>query len=1666
MLMPFSFGSASANEPVPEATSTPTATPTESPVSSSSPSPTPVVSAQPTPPASGEEMVSGIIVKYRADVAAAQPVGPNLGPVGAELVTSADIAVATPLAEGLTTLKLVTPVDVESAEMAAQQLEQDPRVLWAEPDRMRYVIADPVRPASSTVDITVSGIDGSATKSNAFTYSDGAPTVISLSVTMGPVTGGTSVVLSGTNLVGTTSLTVGGSLATLVSSTSTTLTFTTPAKLAGTYDVVVQNALGSATLSAAFTYIAAPTISSIAPIAGGMTGGQLITITGTNLALTSSIRFGSATVTPSSVSATSVEVTTPQAAAAGAVNVVLTTPGGSVTRSSGFTYAAAPTVSTLSVTVGGTSGGTSVTLTGTNLAFITSVSFDGAAASVVSKTATSAVVTTPAHVAGAVDLAVTTLNGSVTKTSAFTYVGSPSASSLNISAGALAGGLVVTLSGTNLTGATSVAVGGTAAGSISSTSSTVRFTTPAKAAGTYNVVVSSPFGSSTLPNAFTYLPVPTVSSLSQSLGSSAGGQSVTLTGTALGSTTSVTFGGTQATITARTATSVTVTTPTRRASTTAVAVVVTSPGGSATRASAFTFATPPSLSTVSPVTTSGTGGGTSITISGANLLPIKTVSVGGVAATMTAKTATSISLVTPTRAAGVVGITVSGDTGTATKNSALTYELRAPVITSMTPSSGSVDGGSTVVVSGSNLGDASAATFGGVPATILSKTTTSITLLTPAKIAGSANLVVFGPGGNSTSVRTYTYVVPAPTVTSVSPSVGRLSGGEVITIRGTRLAAVTAVKFGTSSSTAASGTSLTRISDTELRVTTPAGTLGAKSVYVIAPSGTATKSNGYTYVGVPKITTVSPSSGSSAGGSTVVINGTALANLKSVTIGGALATVSTTTDTRITAIVPAGTPGGRAIVVVTAGGTATKFSGFTYRVVRSSARAAAASVPVSQASPAVSVAPVASAAPVVSAAPVAQSPVPVAPPVQDAQSELETSFAVGPTVTDCAASTADRPVQRCYDDNDLDAGVSLDGEINYADAYLSASDKTKLIVDVVPYVNISNDSWLTRSETHVQAFFDVNNDQLADVVLVAPNATVTVNASVAAGVFDWSGGQWVQRSSACSTTITRAYGTHFAFPAESNNQWWQFRADWSCLFGAQATDVDVITFLKDELNPAYTDYAPDGWLGEGMNLAGAMQNPPTMTSLTPSSGGTAGGTSVTISGTGMADVSDVSFGGTSGTILSRTSTQVVVSTPRVASMGAVEVRVTGPGGSRALAGGFTFTSSAPTISSVSPNAGATAGGTTVTITGTNLSGITNVRFGTASATILSKTATSIVVSSPAEGSGFVPTSPTETAFTNGTLWGLTGAFGTKANTAWNLTQGSSDVIVAVLDTGITAHPDLGAQVPGYDMISSTSISNDGNGRDNDPSDPGDWCPTDGSSSSWHGTHVAGTVNAAINGAGSVGVAPNVKVQNVRVLGRCGGSMSDIAAAIYWAAGGSVSGVPVNANPADVISLSLGGGGACSATEQNAINFAHSRGIVVTVAAGNENSDASTSSPGNCNNVITVAATDSSGKRASFSNYGSYIEIAAPGVGIYSTVNTGSTTPSGYSYQSWNGTSMATPHVAGVVALMLSRDQTLTPAQVLQRIQSTATAFGGGVCDSAAPSKTCGSGVINAGLAVQ
>ncbi|MCH9662821.1 MAG: S8 family peptidase [Gammaproteobacteria bacterium] len=332
---------------------------------------------------------------------------------------------------------------------------------------------------------------------------------------------------------------------------------------------------------------------------------------------------------------------------------------------------------------------------------------------------------------------------------------------------------------------------------------------------------------------------------------------------------------------------------------------------------------------------------------------------------------------------------------------------------------------------------------------------------------------------------------------------------------------------------------------------------------------------------------------------------------------------------------------------------------------------------------------------------------------------------------------------------------------------------------------------------------------------------------------------------------------------------------------------------------------------------------------------------------------------------------------------------------------------------------------------------------------------------------------------------------TTPGTGMNVVDGwanatGTGVVVAVIDTGYRPHADLAGNLllPGFDFISNTIVANDGDGRDADARDPGDWialsdawCPRSQHprapfDSSWHGTHVAGTVAAVTNNSrGVAGVARSAKVVPVRVLGKCGGNLSDIADGMRWAAGLPVPSAPTNTNPAKVLNLSLGGGGACGPTYQNAINAIVAAGATVVVAAGNSNANASGFRPANCNGVVTVAATNQVGARSYYSNFGGVVEIAAPGGethqvrsrGVLSTLNTGTTTPSADSYAFYQGTSMAAPHVAGVAALLYQLSPGITPAQVSTVLQDTAQSFptaSSNQCNTA----NCGAGIVDAGAA--
>ena len=343
--------------------------------------------------------------------------------------------------------------------------------------------------------------------------------------------------------------------------------------------------------------------------------------------------------------------------------------------------------------------------------------------------------------------------------------------------------------------------------------------------------------------------------------------------------------------------------------------------------------------------------------------------------------------------------------------------------------------------------------------------------------------------------------------------------------------------------------------------------------------------------------------------------------------------------------------------------------------------------------------------------------------------------------------------------------------------------------------------------------------------------------------------------------------------------------------------------------------------------------------------------------------------------------------------------------------------------------------------------------------------------------------------------------GANVNNAWDLADGAG-IVIAVLDTGITQHPDIDTSLgdAGYDfIIDHTTSGRATDGRVPGGWDLGDWTTTEPwlsqctdannppSDSSWHGTHVSSTSGAELtnNGIGMAGIAHGAKVLPLRVLGHCGGRTSDIADAIVWAAGGAVDGVPANLNPAQVINLSLGGGGACTAssTSGQAVAKARSLGAAVVVSAGNSNKDAANYSPASCPGAIAVASTGVTSKRAYYSNYGSVVKIAAPGGGVYANdaisgaqasdgfvwqaLNGGKTVPeANYKYGGMAGTSQAAPHITGVVALMQGARKAaglalLSPDEVLDILQSTA------MTPKVAPSASqpIGAGIVDAYAAV-
>ncbi len=498
-------------------------------------------------------------------------------------------------------------------------------------------------------------------------------------------------------------------------------------------------------------------------------------------------------------------------------------------------------------------------------------------------------------------------------------VPAPVLTSVTPTQGPATGGTQLTLTGSNLAGAT-VTVGGRAATNLfyNAAGTQILATTPPGTAGPATVTVTTPGGTSSR-TGFTYVAVPTLTSVSPVKGPTAGGTRLTLTGTNLANPVRVTVNGAPATILSSTGTQITVTAPAGTAG--PATVVVTTAGGTSNTAT-YTYLAAPVVTSLSP-TQGPRGGGTRLTLTGTNLANATQVTVNGVPAAILGNTGTQITATAPAGTAGPATVVVTTAGGTSNPTT-YTY-LAAPTLGSVAPNRGTTAGGTQITITGTNLAGATVSIDGRAATSVYANAAgTQLIATTPPGSSGATNVTVTTPAGSATLANGFTYLPPAPVISSIAPVQGPTAGGQIVTLTGAGFTGATGVTFNGTAATIVSGTG------TQLVVRTPTGTAGPATVLVTTAGGTS-NAVAYTYLPAPTLTSVSPNSGTTSGGRQIVLTGTNLAGA-TVTIGGRAATnlFYNAAGTQILATTPPGTAGPATVTVTTPGGSGSLPGGFTY----------------------------------------------------------------------------------------------------------------------------------------------------------------------------------------------------------------------------------------------------------------------------------------------------------------------------------------------------------------------------------------------------------------------------------------------------------------------------------------------------------------------------------------------------------------------------------------------------------------------------------------------------------------------------------------------------------------------------------------------------------------
>jgi hypothetical protein len=1285
--------------------------------------------------------------------------------------------------------------------------------------------------AAGVVDITVTTPAGTSATSSAdqFAYTASAPTVTGVSPNSGATGGGNSVTITGTNLAPATQVYFGSLPATsFTTSSNTSMTATAPAELAGTVDITVVTPYGTSAISASdhYTYNGtAPTVTGVALSSGPAAGGTAVFVTGTNLNGATSVKFGTTAATSFSVLDSGTILAVAPALTAGTYDITVTTPYGTSATSSAdqFTAVVAPSVSGVGPSSGPTGGGTSVTVTGSGFTGASQVYFGSVAASAFTVNSdTSITATAPAQLSGTVDITVVTTGGTsaIFASDHYTYnATAPTVTAVSPNRGPTAGGTLVTITGTNFNGATQVTFGGVAATSVTILSATqITASAPAESAATVDVRVTTPYGTSATGAAdqYTYADTvaPSVSSLNVTSGPMAGGTSVVITGSNFTAATAVLFGNVAATsYTVNSDTQITVTSPTQAAG--QVDVQVVTPYGTSPKSpfDLFTYtAALPSVTSVSPNTGSTTGG-TSVTITGSNFTGATRVYFGNVLATsFTFNSDSSITTISPVQAAGVVDVTVATPLGCSATSASdrFTYTAAAnsPTVSSISPTSGSSGGGTSVTITGSNFTGATQVYFGNVLATSFTvNSATSITAVTPPQPAGGVDVRVVTANAISAlaSGDVFTYNAVVPTVTSVSPNTGLTTGNTQVVVSGTSFYGASAVKFGT---TAALGFVVN--SPTQITVTAPALSSGTYHVTVTGPGGTSTTSTADQYTAVtpplPAVTGISPNNGPMAGGTSVTITGSNYTNVTAVTFGGVNATSYTVnSSTQITATAPAEVAGivnvqvttqsGSSAVVTadqytynaaaptitsisptngpTAGGTSVTITGtnFTGGSAVYFGTSAALTFHVNSDSSLTAVSPLAAAGVVDITVVTANGTSATSAADQftyQSNSSTPTVTSLSPTSGPAAGGTSVTIT-----------GTNLTGAtavfFGSVPATFTVNSSTS-ITATAPFqaagtIDVTVTTYSGTSSTSAADHYTYNS-VAPTVTAVSPNADTT------------AGGNYVTIT---GTNFTGATAVNFgstaaAFWVNSNTSITALEP----VHAAGTVDITVVT-------PSGTS----GTSAADQFTYNCTANTPTVTAVSPSSGPTGGGTSVTLTGTNFTGATQVYFGSVAATSFTVNSSTSITATAPNQTAGTVDITVSTVYGVSAssAADHYTYNGTAPTVTAASPTSGPAAGGTQVTITGTNLNGATAVKFGSTAATSFTViSATQITATSPAGSAGTVDIT-------------VTTPYGTSAiSSADQYTYVAAPTVTAVSPTSGTTAGGTSVTITGTNFTQLVSVS--------------------------------------------------------------------------------------------------------------------------------------------------------------------------------------------------------------------------------------------------------------------